>query len=174
MRKLLLAVGALVPALLLAGISVSAANSPAQIVNCSTATACYSPNPIHLTVGSTVTWMNGTGLAHTATSDTGAWNTGTIAPGGTSSAITFNTAGSFAYHCTFHADMHGTVVVSAASVSPAATPAPVRRLAPSGGGPVLPIGAALLLLGLTLLLAGRLGRQRLERIGESVDETLEK
>src|SRR5438552_2951261 len=121
MRRLLLAIAALLPALLVTGITVSAANSPAQIVNCSTATACYSPNPIRVTVGSTVTWTNGTSIAHTATSDAGVWDTGAIAPGGTSSATRFNTAGTFAYHCTFHSDMHGSVVVSAASISPAAT-----------------------------------------------------
>jgi plastocyanin len=171
MRKLVLATVGLIPALLAAGISVSAANSPAQVVNCSTATACYSPNPIHVTVGSTVTWMNGTSIAHTATSDTGAWNTGAIAPGGTSSAVAFNTAGTFAYHCTFHADMHGSVIVSAASATPAATPAPVRGLASSGGGPALPIGSALLLLGLALLLAGRLRRHQLQRVDEPLDKT---
>jgi plastocyanin len=171
MRKFVLAIAATVPALLAAAISVSAANSPAQIVNCSTATACYSPNPIRVTVGSTVTWMNGTSLAHTATSDTGAWNTGAIAPGGSSSAVTFSTAGTFTYHCTFHADMHGSVIVSAASTTPAATPAPVRGLASSGGGPVLPIGGALLLIGLALLLAGRLRRNRLQRVHEPFDNT---
>src|SRR5438552_8492494 len=129
MRRLLLAIAALLPALLVTGITVSAANSPAQIVNCSTATACYSPNPIRVTVGSTVTWTNGTSIAHTATSDAGVWDTGAIAPGGTSTATRFNTPGTFAYHCTFHSDMHGSVVVSAASISPAA---PVRR---SGGWP---------------------------------------
>jgi plastocyanin len=171
MRKFVLAIAATVPGLLAAAISVSAANSPAQIVNCSTATACYSPNPIRVAVGSTVTWMNGTSIAHTATSDTGAWNTGAIAPGGSSSAVTFNTAGTFAYHCTFHADMHGSVIVSAASTTPAATPAPVRGLAPSGGGPALPIGTALLLIGVAVLLAGRLRRNRLQRLHEPFDKT---
>jgi plastocyanin len=170
MRKLVLAVATFVPALLVAGITVSAANSPAQIVNCSTATACYSPNPIRVTVGSTVTWMNSTSLAHTATSDTGAWNSGTLAPGGTSSAITFNTAGTFAYHCNFHSDMHGSVIVSAASVTPAATTPPSRGLAPSGGGPVLPLGAALLLLGLALLATGRLRHRRVQRVSEGIDK----
>jgi len=171
MRKFLLAVGALVPALLVASIAASAANSPAQIVNCSTATACYSPNPIRVTVGSTVTWMNNTSLAHTATSDSGAWNTGTVAPGATSAAITFNRAGTFAYHCNFHADMHGSLIVSAASISPAATPAPVHRLAASGGGPALPIGVVVLLFGLVLLLGGRFRRHRLQRVREAVDKT---
>ena len=163
MRKLLVAVAGVLPGLFVGGIDVSAANSPAHIVNCSSATACYSPNPIQVTVASTVTWMNGTSLAHTATSDAGAWNTGTIAPGATSSAVAFNTAGTFAYHCNFHADMHGTVIVSAAAVSPAPTTPPVRRLASGGGGPALPVGGALLLLGVGLLLTGRLRRHRLHR-----------
>jgi plastocyanin len=171
MRKFVFAIAATVLAILAAAISVSAANSPAQIVNCSTATACYSPNPIRVTVGSSVSWMNGTSIAHTATSDTGAWNTGAIAPAGTSSAVTFNTAGTFAYHCTFHADMHGSVIVSVANPTPAATPAPVRGLASSGGGPALPIGSALLLVGVALLLAGRLRRNRLQRLHEPFDKT---
>src|SRR5438445_5202901 len=136
MRRLLLAIAALLPALLVTGITVSAANSPAQIVNCSTATACYSPNPIRVTVGSTVTWTNGTGIAHTATSDAGVWDTGAIAPGGTSSAR-ITTAGASASHCTSHSAMHRSVVVSAASISPAATSPPAGRLAPRGGGPAL-------------------------------------
>ena len=107
-----------------------------------------------------MTWTNGTSIAHTATSDAGVWDTGAIAPGGTSSATRFNTAGTFAYHCTFHSDMHGSVVVSAASISPAATSPPVRRLAPGGGGPVLPVGVALVLLGIALFATGRV-RHRL-------------
>lgn len=164
MRRLLLIMAITTAALVGMAISASAANSPAQIVNCSTATACYSPNPIRITTGTTITWTNGTSLAHTATSDSGAWDSGAIASGATSSAITFNTPGTFAYHCSFHADMHGSVIVTAAvTTTPSATAAATAHatptqathaLAQSGGAPIIPAaaGGAVLLLGLLLLL----------------------
>jgi plastocyanin len=174
MRKVLLAFALLIPAVLVAQVAASAATSPAQIITCSTATACYSPNPISVAAGTTLTWMNNTGIGHTATSDTGAWSTGAIASGATSGGVTFNTAATFPYHCTFHSDMHGTIVVTAAVT---ATPAPTvrattaaapsaRGLAQSGGGPasltrgsLLPIGGlGLALLGLTLMRARRVRR----------------
>ena len=170
MRKLVLAVAALVPALLVAGITVSAANSPAQIVDCPPAPGCFSPNPISIKVGDTVTWTNNGSVTHTSTSNTGTWNTGNIATGATSVAVTFNTAGTFAYHCAIHPSMTGSVVVSAVSATAAPTSPPVAQLAPGGLGPVLPVGAALLLLGLALLVSGR-RRHRLQRVREPIDET---
>jgi MYXO-CTERM domain-containing protein len=92
-------------------------------------------------------------VTHTATSDTGAWTTGNIAPGGTSAAVAFPTAGTFPYHCAIHPSMAGTVIVSAAAPAPSSPPA--RGLASGGGGPQLPVAAALLLLGFALLAAGR-------------------
>jgi plastocyanin len=72
----------------------------------------FSPATITVPVGSTVTWKNNDGLAHTSTSDTGVWDTGNIAAGA-STTTTFNTAGTFPYHCTYHAamGMKGTVIV---------------------------------------------------------------
>jgi plastocyanin len=71
-------------------------------------------SPITLTVakGTMVTWKNTDGLAHTATSDSGVWDTGNLASGA-STTTTFTTAGTFAYHCTYHASMgmKGTVIV---------------------------------------------------------------
>ena len=170
MRRLLLVTGAALTALLVSAVAAGAANASAQIVNCSTATACYSPDPIRVTTGATITWSNGTSLAHTATADSGAWDTGAIAPGATSSAITFDTPGTFAYHCRFHADMHGSVIVSAAvTATPAPTLAPTARpsggrtaraLAQSGGGPATLLGVLIALAGLLVLSSGRLRRPR--------------
>jgi MYXO-CTERM domain-containing protein len=166
MRRLLIVLAIVSPGWLLGSLVASAANSSAQIVNCAgTPPWCFSPKPIQVTVGSTVTWANTTAVAHTATSDSGAWSTGTIAPGATSSAIAFPTAGTFTYHCAIHPSMTGSVVVTAA----AATSPPVRRLASGGGGPALPVGALLLLLGLGLL-AARVRRDRTQRVSERVDK----
>ena len=60
--------------------------------------------------GTTVTWQNIDGVPHTATSDTGAWDSGNIPPGG-SKSVTFNNAGTFPYHCTVHPMMTATIVV---------------------------------------------------------------
>jgi plastocyanin len=72
----------------------------------------YSPDPAVVAVGSTVMWMNTDSIAHTATSSTGIWDSGVIAPGGSFSRV-FSTTGTFPYYCTIHgaAAMSGTVVV---------------------------------------------------------------
>lgn len=71
----------------------------------------YSPDPIEVPVGSTVVWTNQDAVPHTATSDQrGALQSGAIAPGSSFSQA-FDTAGEFAYHCEFHPNMTGTIVV---------------------------------------------------------------
>src|SRR5262245_8162765 len=70
----------------------------------------YSPDAVNVSVGGTVTWMNNDSTAHTSTSDGNAWNSGVVAPGGQFS-FTFQTAGTFPYHCTLHPGMVGKVVV---------------------------------------------------------------
>src|SRR2546430_7677595 len=126
MRRLFLAFAVAIPGLLLGPLVASAANAPARIVDCSGAASwCFSPNPIQITPGSTVTWTNNTGPTHTATSDTGAWTTGNIAPGATSAAVAFPTAGTFPYQFAIHTSSTCTPIVSAA--------APPRR--PPGRGP---------------------------------------
>jgi plastocyanin len=76
------------------------------------AASVFSPAIDTVSVGTTVTWKNNDGYAHTSTSDTGAWDTGKIAAGA-SATTTFNTAGTYAYHCTYHASMgmRGTIIV---------------------------------------------------------------
>ncbi|HEY8678630.1 MAG TPA: plastocyanin/azurin family copper-binding protein [Candidatus Dormibacteraeota bacterium] len=160
MRRLLLTVTVVLPGLIFTALPASAANAPAQIVSCAGFAGCFSPNPIRMTIGSTVSWTNTSTPPHTATADTGAWNTGTIASGGTSAAVSFNTVGTFAYHCAIHPTMHGSVIVTAAVVttpapSAASTPPTVNRLAQGGGGPLIPLGALAVLTGLLLLRLGR-------------------
>jgi plastocyanin len=71
----------------------------------------YSPNPVTVASGTTVTWVNNDTIAHTSTSDSaGVFDTGTIAAGGRAS-FTFQSKGTFPYHCTFHRGMVGSVVV---------------------------------------------------------------
>lgn len=71
-------------------------------------------NPVVTTVraGTTITWTNNDAVSHTVTSDNSAFiGSSTLAPGQTFSA-TFNTLGTFTYHCAIHPGMIGTVVVT--------------------------------------------------------------
>jgi plastocyanin len=70
----------------------------------------FMPDDLETTVGTTVTWTNTDSVAHTSTSNGSGWNSGTIAPGQAFS-FTFQTAGTFAYHCAIHPGMVGSVVV---------------------------------------------------------------
>ena len=72
----------------------------------------FSPNPASVRVGQTVAWHNADGTTHTATDDGGAFDTGNIPSGSTSSPIQMGTAGSFPYHCSPHPTMVGTLTVN--------------------------------------------------------------
>jgi plastocyanin len=72
----------------------------------------FSPDPSTAKVGQTVAWRNADSITHTATANGGAFNTGNIAPGATSSPITMTAAGSFDYHCQIHPTMVGTLSVT--------------------------------------------------------------
>ena len=71
----------------------------------------YAPNSVSMRVGQTIGWHNADSITHTATQDSGGFNTGTLAAGATSAAMMMNTAGTFTYHCTIHPGMVGTVNV---------------------------------------------------------------
>lgn len=71
----------------------------------------FSPNPIEVAVGGTITWTNQDGVPHTTTAEQReAMQSGAISPG-TSFSQTFETAGEFPYFCEFHPNMQGTIVV---------------------------------------------------------------
>jgi plastocyanin len=74
----------------------------------------FTPAEITIQVGDTVTWTNEGPTAHSATASDGSFDTGIFSAGGSRSE-TFDRAGTFAYICTPHPNMTGTVVVEAAS-----------------------------------------------------------
>src|SRR5215510_12157241 len=92
--------------------TTSGPGTPVSIVfGASTMTStAFAPNPVTVAVGGTVTWANNDSTTHTSTSDSGAWNSGSIVPGGTFTR-TFSTAGTFTYHCSIHPNIVGTVTV---------------------------------------------------------------
>jgi plastocyanin len=71
----------------------------------------FSPSTLTIAKGTTITWNNNSSVTHTSTSNTSVWDTGDIAPG-TSKTTTFNTSGSFPFHCKYHSMMTGTITVN--------------------------------------------------------------
>lgn len=71
----------------------------------------FNPATITVAANTTITWTNKDAVAHTVTSDTGLFDSGTILTNGTYS-YTFSTAGTYPYHCTSHSSMTATVKVS--------------------------------------------------------------
>src|SRR5579864_8150844 len=91
----------------------------AATADCVTAKNCFTPNPLSVTPGTTVTWKNTDTVSHYVTSGQPSDNTtGTvfdsgnlIKPGGTYQ-FTFANAGTFNYFCTVHPWMIGQIIVS--------------------------------------------------------------
>jgi plastocyanin len=79
-------------------------------------TDAYQPNPVQVSVGSTVTWTNNDAQPHTATSGEnatpdGRFDSSIMAPAATFDH-TFTEAGEYPYFCLLHPNMVGTVSVS--------------------------------------------------------------
>jgi len=102
------------------GQAASAAGSGVSIVD-----YAFSPTSVNITAGSAVTWTNTGQAQHTVTSDTGAFTGSAALAPGSKFMVTFSTPGTFAYHCSIHPTMHGTVVVQ--SVSTTTTPPTTSR-----------------------------------------------
>ena len=84
----------------------SAEEVPVDIVEFS-----FSPDPVEILVGDTVTWTNQGTVPHTATGeDRSVLQSGTI-PTGASFSQVFDQAGEFGYFCEFHPNMLGTITV---------------------------------------------------------------
>jgi plastocyanin len=98
-------------------------NSPGALPNTVTiADFAFSPSTLTVPQGTTVHWMNNGPSSHSVTSDSSAFDSGTLSgpmgdpyggmtAGGTY-AYTFSSAGSFTYHCSIHAGMVGTIAVT--------------------------------------------------------------
>ena len=74
----------------------------------------FTPGSLTIHVGDTVTWTNNGPTDHTATANDGSFNTGTLKKG-QSASHTFTKAGTFAYICSIHPFMKGTIVVEAST-----------------------------------------------------------
>ncbi|HJW19752.1 MAG TPA: plastocyanin/azurin family copper-binding protein [Candidatus Nitrosotalea sp.] len=105
--------------------------------DCVTANNCFSPNPLTVAPGTTVTWKNTDTVSHYVTSGkpsdetTGSvFDSGNlIKPGGTYQ-FTFANAGTFDYFCSVHPWMTGQVIVGATSTTPSTTMSNMTMAAP--------------------------------------------
>ncbi|MBN9386896.1 MAG: cupredoxin family copper-binding protein [Chloroflexi bacterium] len=71
----------------------------------------FVPQSISIPKGTTITWTNMDSASHTVTSDTGAFNSGILKTNDTFQ-FTFNTPGTFTYHCSIHPNMKATITVT--------------------------------------------------------------
>ena len=70
----------------------------------------FMPGSLTASRGARITVSNQDSTAHTMTADDGSsFDTGDIDPG-SSATVTLSKAGTFAYHCSIHPFMHGTLV----------------------------------------------------------------
>src|SRR5262249_22305939 len=70
----------------------------------------FVPATITISAGQSVTWTNSDPVVHTATSDDKVWDSGNLSPHATFTT-TFSQPGTYAYHCTIHPFIRGTIVV---------------------------------------------------------------
>ena len=87
------------------------------------ATGAFSPNPISVPVNATVHWYNddrtasggqyggSNGTIHTINADDLSFLSGNLTPG-RSFEHTFGASGTYAYHCSIHPTMRGTITVT--------------------------------------------------------------
>ena len=136
---------ALALALLLAlGLALAPSAALAQTANAVTISDFqFTPASLTVPVGTKVTWTNNGPSNHTVTANQGAFDSGALAKG-QSFSFTFASAGTFAYHCSIHPFMTGSITVSGAAAAPASSSAaaapspaasPAASAAPASASP---------------------------------------
>ena len=103
-------------------VTITAGAGASASADCVAANNCFSPSPLTVAPGTTVTWTNNDKLSHTITSgkvsDDNAgslFDSGLVKPGKTFQFTFANaTAGTVNYFCTVHPWMTGQVIVSGA------------------------------------------------------------
>ena len=70
----------------------------------------FGPARVEIKAGDSVQWTNKDFAPHTATADDNAWGSAEL-KNGASDNIVFKVPGTFAYHCKYHPQMKGVIVV---------------------------------------------------------------
>jgi plastocyanin len=110
--RLIAAVAVLAAAVAVQHTMVDAADYGVEIIEPSfdPQTWGYSADPVVVSVGDSITWVN-TGIApHSVTAYDGSFDSG-IMPSGAVWSMTATTPGVFGYYCTLHPDMRATLIV---------------------------------------------------------------
>ena len=96
-----------------------AGTAPASAIQCGAgsggtaatiANFAFAPNPVTVSSGGNATWSNKDTTTHTVTFDSGP-DCGRVAAGA-SVSVQFSAPGTYAYHCSIHPSMKGSVTVS--------------------------------------------------------------
>jgi plastocyanin len=89
--------------------TVSVTTAPPLTATVQMGASTFAPTSTEISVGGTVTWVNGSGVPHDVDFGTPAMKIPVFGSG--QQSLTFSATGSFGYHCNLHAGMTGTVVV---------------------------------------------------------------
>lgn|SRR5690349_3084040 len=107
---LLFAAGLAATALMGASLADAPSGPTAQVV---IADMSFSPRTLTVTAGTTVTWVNRDGDAHSVESRGKGFTSSPLLSTGEKYSYTFTTPGTYEYYCAVHASMTGKIVVTA-------------------------------------------------------------
>ena len=94
------------------GGSAATAATTVKVIPDSQAQGAYQPNPVTVEPGQSVTWTwEDQGNQHSVSADDGSFES-CLQGSGSTFTTTFTKAGTYAYHCSIHPNMKGTVTVT--------------------------------------------------------------
>lgn len=128
----------------------------------------YAPNETTAAAGDSITWVNSDTAPHNAVARDGSWRTPILQPG-QRSRVEFDTVGEYAFYCTLHPGMVGTVTVVAAALPATDTASKVPPASPPMSWATLAVIAVATVGGFVAILARTAsGRRRGSGGGEDV------
>jgi plastocyanin len=86
----------------------------------SSGSQAFDPNPVSPSGSRNVVWQNSDGQVHRIVANDGSFDTGVIAPGGSSPSINIPADGA-RYHCSLHTSMVGAITSSSTGTPPPCT-----------------------------------------------------
>ncbi|MEK6859747.1 MAG: cupredoxin family copper-binding protein [Nanoarchaeota archaeon] len=89
----------------------SSSTSTPETYNIDISNFVFSPSSLTIKKGDKVVWTNLDSAPHTVTSDSGSELDSSSLSKGTTYSHTFNTAGTYDYHCTIHPSMKAKIIV---------------------------------------------------------------
>lgn len=93
----------------------------------------FVPAELSVDGGTTIVWTNSGKLPHTVTSEAGLFDSGMLKPG-ESFSFTFETQGTYVYHCIYHAGQTGTIAVTAGKNPTGLVPAAMQLVVDKSQG----------------------------------------